>query len=294
MAAFKKMPSHSTGPVSDSGATGGAARDAARGERLTDALSTPDRKARYVARLFATIADRYDLITRLLSYGRDQQWKRRLIATAAIAPGERVLDLACGTGDLAFEASALGATVIGLDLTPRMVHLARERARGTPMPAAHAGTAAHSGAGAPAHSSATTHPGVAAFTVGDMMSLPVPDASFDVVTTGYGLRNVPVLDDAIREIHRVLKPGGRLLSLDFNRPSSAPLRAAYLAYLTVVGSTVGWALHGDPDTYRYIPESIKRYPGAEAVVERLRAAGFREARWEPVLGGLMAIHVARK
>ncbi len=127
-----------------------------------------------------------------------------------------------------------------------------------------------------------------------MMALPVPDASFDVVTTGYGLRNVPVLDDAIREIHRVLKPGGRLLSLDFNRPSSAPLRAAYLAYLTVVGSTVGWALHGDPDTYRYIPESIKRYPGAEAVVQRLRAAGFREARWEPVLGGLMAIHVARK
>jgi ubiquinone/menaquinone biosynthesis methyltransferase len=267
------MPKHSTGPVS--------ARDgAAPGERprLTDALSTPDRKARYVARLFATIADRYDLITRLLSYGRDQQWKRRLIVTAAIAPGERVLDLACGTGDLAFEAAARGATVIGLDLTPRMVHLARERA-------AHPGAAAHSSA---------ANSGVAAFTVGDMMSLPVPDASFDVVTTGYGLRNVPVLDDAIREIHRVLKPGGRLLSLDFNRPSSAPLRVAYLAYLTVVGCTVGWALHGDPDTYRYIPESIKRYPGAEAVVHRLRAAGFREARWEPVLGGLMAIHVATK
>jgi ubiquinone/menaquinone biosynthesis C-methylase UbiE len=278
------MPDHSTGPVS-------ARREAARDERLTDALSTPDRKARYVARLFATIADRYDLITRLLSYGRDQHWKRRLIVTAAIAPGERVLDLACGTGDLAFEAAARGATVIGLDLTPRMVHLARERARDAAMPAAHSGTAAHTGAAA--HSGAA-HTGAASFTVGDMMSLPVPDASFDVVTTGYGLRNVPVLDDAIREIHRVLKPGGRLLSLDFNRPASAPLRTAYLAYLTVVGSTVGWALHGDPDTYRYIPESIKRYPGAEAVVGRLREAGFREARWEPVLGGLMAIHVATK
>jgi ubiquinone/menaquinone biosynthesis C-methylase UbiE len=286
------MPKHSTGPVSDSVASRGAARDAARGERLTDALSAPDRKARYVARLFATIADRYDLITRLLSYGRDQHWKRRLIVTAAIAPGERVLDLACGTGDLAFEASARGATVIGLDLTARMVHLARERARAAALPAAHSGPAAHSSAGAGADVAA--HSGTTAFTVGDMMSLPVPDASFDVVTTGYGLRNVPVLDDAIREIHRVLKPGGRLLSLDFNRPSSAPLRAAYLAYLTVVGSTVGWALHGDPDTYRYIPESIKRYPGAEAVVHRLRAAGFHEARWEPVLGGLMAIHVATK
>jgi ubiquinone/menaquinone biosynthesis methyltransferase len=257
------MPKHSTGPA------------AGRGERvpLSDALATPARKARYVARLFDTIADRYDLITRLLSYGQDQKWKRRLIATAAIAPGERVLDLACGTGDLAFDAAARGATVIGLDLTPRMVHLARERGR-----------AAH-----PAPAAAT-----AVFTVGDMMSLPVPDASFDVITTGYGLRNVPVLDDAIREIHRVLKPGGRLLSLDFNRPASAPLRAAYLTYLTIVGSTVGLALHGDPDTYRYIPESIKRYPGAEAVVGRLREAGFREARWEPVLGGLMAIHVATK
>jgi demethylmenaquinone methyltransferase/2-methoxy-6-polyprenyl-1,4-benzoquinol methylase len=262
------MPSHSTGPAS------------ARAERLHDALSTPERKARYVARLFATIADRYDLITRLLSYGRDQHWKRRLIATAAIEPGERVLDLACGTGDLAFAAAARGGKVIGLDLTPRMVQLAQlaqaeqARARGT--------------ATAASLTSLTT------FTVGDMMSLPIADASIDVITTGYGLRNVPVLDDAIREMHRVLVPGGRLLSLDFNRPASAPLRAAYLAYLTVVGSTVGWALHGDPDTYRYIPESIKRYPGAEAVVERLRNAGFREARWEPVLGGLMAIHVARK
>jgi ubiquinone/menaquinone biosynthesis methyltransferase len=256
------MPSHSTGPVS------------ARAERLHDALSTPDRKARYVARLFATIADRYDLITRLLSYGRDQQWKRRLIATAAIEPGERVLDLACGTGDLAFAAAARGAKVIGLDLTPRMLQLAQAAQ-----------------ARAPGAATATS---LTLFTVGDMMSLPVADASIDVITTGYGLRNVPVLDDAIREIHRVLVPGGRLLSLDFNRPTSAPLRAAYLAYLTVVGSTVGWALHGDPDTYRYIPESIKRYPGAEAVVHRLRAAGFREARWEPVLGGLMAIHVATK
>jgi ubiquinone/menaquinone biosynthesis methyltransferase len=271
------MPSHSTGPAHSPGHTEPAG---ARGERLRDALSTPDRKARYVARLFATIADRYDLITRLLSYGRAQHWKRRLSATAAIAPGERVLDLACGTGDLAFAASARGARVIGLDLTPRMVQLAQAR-----VPRAHHASAAH-----PLSAAA----GITTFTVGDMMSLPVADESIDVITTGYGLRNVPVLNEAIREIHRVLAPGGRLLSLDFNRPASAPLRAAYLTYLTIVGSTVGWALHGDPDTYRYIPESIKRYPGAEAVVQRLREAGFREARWEPVLGGLMAIHVAIK
>jgi demethylmenaquinone methyltransferase/2-methoxy-6-polyprenyl-1,4-benzoquinol methylase len=162
--------------------------------------------------------------------------------------------------------------VIGLDVTPRMVHLARVRAR--------------------------ERGGVAAtrtqLLVGDMMSLPFASASIDVITTGYGFRNVPLLDEAIRETCRVLRPGGRLFSLDFNRPQPAALRALYLAYLTIVGSAVGLVLHRDPDTYRYIPESIRRYPGAAAVVDRLRAAGFSEARWIPVLGGLMAIHVARK
>jgi demethylmenaquinone methyltransferase/2-methoxy-6-polyprenyl-1,4-benzoquinol methylase len=241
-------------------------------ESLRAALSTPERKRRYVARLFDTIADDYDFITRLLSYGRDQHWKRQLIALAAVQPHERVLDLACGTGDLAFAAAAVTPFTIGLDVTPRMVHLARVRAgeRG--------GVAA-----------ARTR-----LLVGDMMSLPFASASIDVITTGYGFRNVPLLNEAIRETCRVLRPGGRLFSLDFNRPQPAALRALYLAYLTIVGSAVGLALHRDPDTYRYIPESIRRYPGAAAVVDRLRAAGFSEARWIPVLGGLMAIHVARK
>jgi ubiquinone/menaquinone biosynthesis methyltransferase len=240
------------------------------GEPLREALSTPERKRRYVARLFDTIADDYDFITRLLSYGRDQHWKAHLIELAAIQPHERVLDLACGTGDLAFAAQAAEQTseTIGLDITPRMVRLALGRAR-----AARIATR---------------------FLVGDMMALPFASSSMDVITTGYGLRNVPVLDDAIRELHRVLRPGGRLFSLDFNRPRQPLLRATYLTYLTIVGSAVGFALHRDPDTYRYIPESIKRYPGADGVVERLRGVGFSEARWVPVLGGLMAIHVARK
>jgi ubiquinone/menaquinone biosynthesis methyltransferase len=237
-------------------------------EPLREALSTPDRKRRYVARLFATIADDYDFITRLLSYGRDQHWKARLIELAAIQPHERVLDLACGTGDLVFAAAERSPFTIGLDITPRMVQLAQTRARDARI---------------------RTN-----LLVGDMMTLPLASSSVDVVTTGYGLRNVPVLDEAIAEIHRVLRPGGRLFSLDFNRPRNVALRAVYLSYLTIVGSMVGLALHRDPDTYRYIPESIKRYPGAGAVVDRLRAAGFSDARWIPVLGGLMAMHVARK
>ena len=130
------------------------------------------------------------------------------------------------------------------------------------------------------------------FLVGDMCALPFVDQVFDVVTTGYGLRNVPDLALAIAEIHRVLKPGGQLLSLDFNRPANAMVRAAYLTYLTAVGAALGWLLHRDPDTYRYIPASIRQYPGAEAVVRMMRDCGFGRATYYRVLGGLMAIHHA--
>ncbi len=238
----------------------------ARQDGLAGAFATPSAKRRYVGRLFATIADRYDLITRLLSFGRDQRWKQRLIGMARLERRWRVLDLACGTGDLAVRAAACGARVVGLDLTRRMIELARAK------------------------------PGADRihWVVGDMAALPVVAGAFDVVTSGYGLRNVPDLPQALAEIHRVLRPGGRLCSLDFDRPESARLRAVYLAYLTVVGSTLGWVLHRDPDTYRYIPASIRRYPGARGVVALLEAAGFTDVTHLPLLGGLMAIHVARK
>ena len=239
------------------------------GERqpLREALGSPDEKQRYVRRLFARIANRYDLITVLLSYGLDRGWKRRLVAMGGIVHGTRVLDLACGTGDITFEAEARGARATGLDVTPRMVEIAKAR-----------GAAASS----------------CRFVVGDMMALPFSDAQFDVVTTGYGIRNVPSIEPALAEIARVLKPGGLLLSLDFNRPERAAVRAMYLAYLTVVGSALGCVLHRDPDTYRYIPESIRRYPGAPAVCALARSHGFETCEWVPVLGGLMAIHRGRR
>jgi ubiquinone/menaquinone biosynthesis methyltransferase len=241
---------------------------------LETSLSTPDGKSRYVRRLFATIADRYDLITVLLSYGRDAAWKRRLVALAGVRQGTRALDLACGTGDLAFALAADGARVVGLDITLRMVELAKKKGTVTFLRNAKKGDSP-------------------LFLVGDMLALPFPDRSFDLVTTGYGIRNVPDIDAALSEIRRVLRPGGLFLSLDFNRPANALVRGVYLTYLTAVGSAVGWALHRDPDTYRYIPESIKRYPGAEALVARLEAHGFSSARFLPVLGGLMAIHEAK-
>jgi demethylmenaquinone methyltransferase/2-methoxy-6-polyprenyl-1,4-benzoquinol methylase len=236
---------------------------------LRDELATASGKASYVRRLFAAIADRYDYITVVLSFGQDRRWKRRLVGLAGPLTCRRVLDLACGTGDIALAASAAGADVIALDITPRMIEIARAK---VPEPG-----------GRPVR-----------FLVADMTALPLPDACMDVVTTGYGLRNVPDLQRAISEACRVLKPGGRLLSLDFNRPAAAPVRAAYHAYLTSIGSALGWILHRDPDTYRYIPESIRLYPGAPAVAGMLEAAGFKRARWHRVLGGLLAIHVADK
>jgi demethylmenaquinone methyltransferase/2-methoxy-6-polyprenyl-1,4-benzoquinol methylase len=233
---------------------------------LREALETPDSKRAYVRRLFSTIADRYDLITVVLSYGQDRRWKERLAAMAPAGGAARALDLACGTGDIALALQGRGVETVGLDITPRMIEIAR----------------------------AKTRPGGPRFVVGDMMALPFPSASFDIVTTGYGIRNVPVIAPALAEIHRVLRPGGTLLSLDFNRPANAVVRAVYVAYLTVVGSTLGFVLHGDPDTYRYIPESIRRYPGAAAVSGIARASGFAACEHFDVLGGLMAIHRAVK
>ena len=237
---------------------------------LRERIATADGKRRVVRAIFATIADRYDLITVVLSYGQDQRWKRRLIDLAQAGPGARALDLATGTGDLAFALAARGAGVVGLDVTLRMIELA----------IAKRGRTAHRPAVGPR------------FLVGDMQALPFPSRSFDIVTTGYGLRNVPNLATAIEEIHRVLSPGGRMLSLDFNRPSNGAVRSAYLAYLTVTGAALGWLLHRDPDTYRYIPASIRQYPGAEAVARMFEARGFTDVRWYPVLGGLMTIHHA--
>lgn len=231
-------------------------------------FSSPDRKRQYVRGLFATIADRYDLITVLLSYGQDRRWKRRLASMARSGPPGPALDLACGTGDIAFEVAQTGRPVVGLDITPRMIEIASRK-----RPAAGRG------------------PG---FVVGDMMALPFPDCSFALVTTGYGLRNVPELAWSLAEIRRVLVPGGILLSLDFDRPPNAVLRGIYIGYLSAVGAALGTILHGDPDTYRYIPESIRRYPGAAAVSMLAGEAGFSACTHVPVLGGLMAIHSARR
>ena len=235
---------------------------------LAHAFDSPDAKRQHNRRLFGTIAERYDLITRVLSFGRDQHWKSRLLDLAAVSTGQQSLDLACGTGDLAVAAAERGARVFALDLTPEMI--ARARARNN------------------------ARQREVRWVVGDMTQLPLASETVDVVTTGYGLRNVPDLPAALAEAFRVLKPGGRLCSLDFDRPESAWVRTIYLAYLNAAGSALGWILHRDPETYRYIPASIRRYPGARGVCALMTAAGFADVRHVSVFGGFMAIHTARR
>ena len=264
-----------------------------RMRKLRRAFDTPDKKGLYVRRLFSIIADRYDIITVILSFGLDRFWKRRLVDQASIKlkhkfpeivclqHGQsvqekkldrnfaiRALDLASGTGDITFELEARGATVVGLDITPRMVELACSKQ---------------------IQSQANC-----TFLVGDMMALPFPNSSFDLVTTGYGLRNVPILESSLREIYRVLRPGGLFFSLDFNQPSNVLMRSVYFGYLTVVGSLLGAVLHFAPDTYRYIPISLRHYPGAIGVVSLMRKLKFIDVGYTLLLRGLMAINYGKK
>lgn len=232
---------------------------------LQSAFDTPEHKRRYVRRLFATIAGRYDVATRVLSFGLDQRWKARLAKEARVCASDLAVDLACGTGDVVAHLRDHGVgRVIGLDVTSDMLVLARRRAADV------------------------------AWVQGDMTALPLATATADLLTTAYGLRNVTDLDRALAEAARVLRPGGRFVALDFNRPQSPLVRRLYLGYLNVVGGLLGRVLHGDADTYRYIPASIRRYPGAAEVASRVAAHGFSDVRIVPLLFGLMSLHVATR
>ncbi|MEW6211503.1 MAG: ubiquinone/menaquinone biosynthesis methyltransferase [Acidobacteriota bacterium] len=238
---------------------------------LKEHISSKEKKQTYVNRMFETIAPRYDFITVFLSYGMDRGWKRRLVDMAKLRGDEATLDLACGTGDITF---ALGEKLpagqaVGLDITHRMLVIA-ERKR--------------------SHRNAAN----VAFHRADIMSMPFEDESFDCVTCGYALRNVPDVAVALEEIKRILKPGGRFLSLDFAHPGNKIYRWLYLRYLVAVGSTLGLVLHGDPDTYRYIPESLKLYPGQHGVRALMGEAGFIDTGVVEFGGGIMAINYGTK
>ena len=251
--------------------------------RIAGRIERPADKRRYVRRLFAGVAERYDLTNDIMSLGLHRRWKRRLLERADLLPGHRVLDLAAGTGDLAHGAldiaARLGAEiqVFAADLTPEMMRVGRARAA-----KAAAGTA-DSGA-------TTAGAGVRGWVGADALRLPFPDGTFDRVLVGYGLRNFADLDAGLAEIFRCLRPGGRLVSLDFGHPRPAALRRAYLAYLDASTRAVGWAVHRDAESYVYIPESLRRFPDPRGIAERMEAAGFKGCGYDEVMWGTMAIN----
>jgi demethylmenaquinone methyltransferase/2-methoxy-6-polyprenyl-1,4-benzoquinol methylase len=238
---------------------------------LKEHISSKEKKQRYANRLFETIASRYDFFTAFMSYGMDSGWKRKLVEMLRLAGDEAALDIACGTGDITFAIARRlnSGRVTGLDITAGMLDIAERKRRERQV-------------------------ANASFHRGDIMQMPFADETFDCVTGGYALRNVPDLAAAVTEIKRVLKPGGRFFSLDFGHPQNRLYRWAYLRYLVVVGSAVGIAMHGDADTYRYIPETLKLYPGQRGVREVMDRAGFVETGFHQFGGGIMAINFGKK
>jgi demethylmenaquinone methyltransferase/2-methoxy-6-polyprenyl-1,4-benzoquinol methylase len=240
---------------------------------LDSYLRDPARKQSLVTPLFDLIAPRYDDFTRLFSFGMDREWKRELIdaLAARTQPNAQMLDLACGTGDLAFAAAALApqGTVTGVDASARMIERATH------------------------HRSQRSASNVR-FQVGDMTALPFADGSIDAVTSGYGLRNVPDHFAALREIARVLRPGGRLLTLDFYRPESPLWRTLFLGYLRAAGNAVGWLWHREPVVYGYIAPSIDHFVSWQQFRESLGNTGFTVEHVSPKLLGGVAIHVASR
>jgi demethylmenaquinone methyltransferase/2-methoxy-6-polyprenyl-1,4-benzoquinol methylase len=245
----------------------------ARSEKLDlkEYISSKEKKQSYANRLFETIASRYDFFTAFMSYGMDSGWKRKLVEMLKLAGDEAALDIACGTGDIAFAIARRlnSGRVTGLDITAGMLGIAERKRRERQI--ANVG-----------------------FHRGDIMYMPFADETFDCVTGGYALRNVPDVAAALTEIKRVLKPGGRFFSLDFGHPQNKLYRWAYLRYLIIVGSAVGIAMHGDADTYRYIPETLKLYPGQRGVQELMNRAGFVETGFRQFGGGIMAVNYGAK
>ncbi|CCW13223.1 demethylmenaquinone methyltransferase [Rhodococcus aetherivorans] len=215
---------------------------------------------REVASMFDGVAQRYDITNTVLSFGQDRSWRRATRAALDLQPGERVLDLAAGTGVSTVELGRSGAWVVATDFSKGMLQAGAFRQ--VPMVA------------------------------GDAMRLPFADAVFDAATISFGLRNVSDFDAGLREIARVTKPGGRLVVCEFATPVSAPLRVLYLEYLMRALPRVARTVSSNPDAYVYLAESIRAWPTQAELAERIQTAGWRSVQWRNLTGGIVALHRA--
>jgi demethylmenaquinone methyltransferase/2-methoxy-6-polyprenyl-1,4-benzoquinol methylase len=238
-----------------------------------------EQRAAKVRQLFTRIAPRYDLINDLQSFGLHRHWKRRVIDLARPQPGQRALDLCCGTGDLALGLARHGSAVTGLDFSRRMLDRAGQRATGS--------------RGQVTQPSQPASP-APRFVCGDAQRIPFADNSFDIVTVGYGLRNLASWETGLREMQRVAKPGGRLVVLDFGKPGNPLWRGLYFAYLRLFVPCLGWVFCGDAGAYAYILESLKHYPAQQGVAAGMRELGLRQVQVINLLGGAMSINSGQK
>ena len=241
---------------------------------MSNAFYVPgEQRAAKVNDLFARIARRYDLINDLQSFGLHRLWKRRVVQLAKIKTGDRALDLCCGTGDISFALARNGAETTGLDFSPQMLEVAESR-----------------------RPKANRKSQIAnlKFFQGDALQLPFPENSFDIVTVGYGLRNLTSWERGLDEMSRVARPGARLIVLDFGKPANALWRALYFAHLKCSVPLIGLLFCGQPSAYAYILESLKNYPAQLAVAEKMRGLKLANVRCFNLLGGAMAINYGEK
>jgi len=226
-------------------------------------------KAGRVREVFASVAGKYDVMNDLMSFGVHRLWKRFALSLTGLKPGQRALDVAGGTGDLAAgmlrQVGKEGHVVLS-DINPAMLELGRDRLLDAGMA------------------------GNALCLVADAERLPFEDASFDCVTIGFGLRNVTDKAAALRSMHRVLKTGGQLLVLEFSTPVAPGLKPAYDAYSFKVLPLLGRLVAGDAASYRYLAESIRMHPDQQTLLEMLKGAGFEQTRYHNLSGGIVALH----
>jgi demethylmenaquinone methyltransferase/2-methoxy-6-polyprenyl-1,4-benzoquinol methylase len=223
-----------------------------------------EQRAAKVNALFARIAHRYDLINDLQSFGLHRYWKNVLVRLSGAAPGVQALDVCCGTGDIAARLARTGAEVTGLDFSQEMLSVGRLR-----------------------------FPGIT-FIQGDAMALPFQNQGFQIVTMGYGLRNLASWQQGLAELVRVTRPGGRILILDFGKPDNAIWRGLYFTYLRLFVPVLGKVFCGQSSAYAYILESLNHYPAQHGVAGEMRNLGLKNVRIINFLGGVMTINYGEK
>jgi demethylmenaquinone methyltransferase/2-methoxy-6-polyprenyl-1,4-benzoquinol methylase len=240
------------------------------GERVGRGEASEEEKARYIRRMFGAIAPRYDLTNTLISGGLHWRWKQITAGLTQVPPGGRAVDICCGTGDLALllaRRAGPQGRVLGVDISEEMLGVAR-------------GKIAAAGLGARVK-----------FTLGNAEALALPSAVFDGATVGFGIRNTVHPDEALREIQRVLRPGGRLAVLEFSTPRNAAVRRLYDWYSFTVMPWLGHLASRHGDAYLYLPASIRTWPDQEGFARMMVQAGFAQVQCHNLLTGIAAIHV---